>query len=83
MVEMMVTQKQPARRLTPMQIRIVGVMCHDSRVSYRSIAAATGIGVRTVRMHVEQLARLLPGNGNPLSRVALYAERLLRLSQLP
>ena len=45
--------------------------------SFTAIAAAVGCGRRTVKMHIHQLGRLLPGNGNPLLRVALYAERLL------
>lgn len=46
-------------------------------LDYDLIAAAVACAPRTVKMHVEQIARLLPGNGNPLLRVALYAERLL------
>ena len=68
------------RQLTPAQRRIVVVMLEHDLVDYDMLAAAVGCRPRTVKMHVEQIARLLPGNGTPLLRVALYAERLLTLS---
>lgn len=68
----------PPRRLTVAQFRIVAVMYSKDLLEYDAIAVATGMRRRTVKMHIEQLARLLPGDGtNPLLRVALYAERLI------
>jgi DNA-binding CsgD family transcriptional regulator len=67
----------PPRRLTAAQFRIVAVIYRDDLLDYRAIAKATGIGRRTVKHYVEQIALLLPGDGNPLLRVALYAERLI------
>jgi len=68
----------PPRRLTVAQFRIVAVMYAKDLLEYDEIANATGMRRRTVKMHVEQLARLLPGDGTkPLIRVALYAERLI------
>ena len=61
----------------------MAVIYNADVLTYRAIAQATGLGRRTVRMHVEQIARLIPGDGNPLIRVALYAQRLTELSQMP
>jgi DNA-binding CsgD family transcriptional regulator len=67
----------PPRRLTPTQYRLVALIYSRDLLEYRAIARESGLGRRTVKMHIEQIARLLPGDGNPLLRVALYAERLI------
>ena len=72
-----ITPYTPPRRLTPAQYRVVAVMYRDDLLEYDDIARATGLGRRTVKHYVEQIAQLLPGDGNPLLRVALYAERLI------
>lgn len=71
------TPYTPPRRLTPAQFRIVAVMYREDLLDYAAIGVAVGVSWRTVKMHIEQIARLLPGDGNPLLRVALYAERLI------
>lgn len=72
-----ITPYTPPRRLTPTQFRIVATMYSGNLLEYRAIARVTGLGRRTVKMHIEHIANLLPGSGNPLLRVALYAERLI------
>jgi hypothetical protein len=69
-----------ARSLTPAQSRIVAAIYVYDLLEYDAIAAAVGSSPRTVKMHIEQIGTLIPGRGNPLLRVALYAERLLTLS---
>jgi hypothetical protein len=72
-----------ARPLTPAQRLIVSAMYERDLVDYDLLAAAIGRSPRTVKMHVEQIALVLPGKGNPLKRVALYAERMLTGSVPP
>jgi DNA-directed RNA polymerase specialized sigma24 family protein len=66
------------RRLTPGQFRVIALLWHD-QMDYDHIANRLGISVRTVRMHIEYVARDLPGQGPPAWRVLRYAEDLLEL----
>jgi DNA-binding CsgD family transcriptional regulator len=45
--------------------------------SYKQIAFALGISPRTVKIHVHQIARTLPGNGAAKAKVLLHCDRLL------
>jgi DNA-directed RNA polymerase specialized sigma24 family protein len=66
------------RQLTRQQFRVVALLYHDG-CDYKHAAARLGIKVRTVRMHVEYVARDLPGQGPPTWRVLRHAERLLEM----
>lgn len=72
-----ITTYAPPRELTPAQFRIIAIMYRFDLVDYDAIAERAGTSAHTVKMHTQQIARLLPGTGNPLLRVALYAERLI------
>jgi DNA-directed RNA polymerase specialized sigma24 family protein len=74
----MMTRATKLRRLTPGQFRVIALLWHEE-LDYERIAARLGIGVRTVRMHIEYVARDLPGQGPPAWRVLRYAEDLLEL----
>lgn len=66
----------PARKLTPAQFRVVALLFHEE-CDYAGVASRLSISVRTVKQHVESVARWLPGNGFPAWKVLRYAERLL------
>ena len=53
------------------------------QLDYPMIAARLGIRIRTVRMHIEYVARDLPGYGPPAWKVLRHAERLLEDARLP
>ncbi len=64
------------RRMTPGQFRVVALLWHD-HLDYAGIAAKLNIRPRTVKAHVECVARDLPGDGPPAWRVLRHAEDLL------
>ena len=67
---------EPSRRLTPAQFRVVAHLYRDE-LDYAMIAERLRISVRTVRMHIDDVANWLPGHGFPAWKVLRYAERLL------
>jgi FixJ family two-component response regulator len=68
-------------RLTTRQREIV-ILLHMGK-GYREVAGALGITRRTVRIHVQTIARRLDGDDPPLRRVLRHAERLLNLELNP
>lgn len=62
-------------QLTPRQRRVVELLADGQ--SYSKIARTLGIKERTVRMHVENIAIKLGGDGSPLRRVLKHAGKLL------
>ncbi len=65
----------PLPRLT---LRKVTVLLHlEAGRGYKEIAAALDVHPETVRLHVMEIARALPGNGAPKDKVLLWCERLL------
>jgi len=64
------------RRLTRRQ-RDVVVLLYAEELDYEGIAARLGITVRTVKMHVEQIATWLDGDGPASWKILRHAEELL------
>lgn len=62
-------------RLTKRQREIVALLAEG--MTYAEIGVRLGIKRRTVRMHVETIARDLPGSGWPLYRVIRNIGRLM------
>lgn len=62
-------------RLTRRQREIVALIAEG--MTYSQIAVRLGIKRRTVRMHVELIARELPGSEWPLYRVIRHLGRLM------
>lgn len=61
--------------LTRRQREVVALIAEG--LTYRQIGARLGIQDRTVRMHVEYIARTLSGRGPPLYRVIAHIAELL------
>jgi FixJ family two-component response regulator len=74
----MTERAPPLKRLTPAQFRVVALLFHDA-LDYARIAQQLSIRVRTVKMHVECVARELPGHGPPAWKVLRHAEALLEM----
>jgi FixJ family two-component response regulator len=70
----------PPRRLTPAQWQVVALMWHDE-LNYTGVAERLNISVRTVKMHVENVAASmrLPGHGPSSWKVLRYAEAMLEM----
>jgi FixJ family two-component response regulator len=70
----------PPRRLTPAQWQVVALMWHEE-LNYDGVANRLGITVRTVKMHVENvaIAMRLPGHGPSSWKVLRYAEVMLEM----
>ena len=68
----------PPRRLTKQQFRAVALLYRDG-LTYRQVAKAMGISVRTVRHHIADAASWLPGDANPAWKVLRHGDKLLEL----
>lgn len=66
------------RRLTRSQFAVVALLYRDE-LDYPEAARRLNVRIRTIRMHVEYVARDLPGRGPPAWKVLRYAERLLEM----
>ena len=64
-----------AFRLTARQRQVVVLLAEG--LDYQQISRKLGITSRTVRMHVESVARSVPGRGPPLWRVLSNLDRLV------
>lgn len=65
--------RRPA--LTPRQRDVVALL--DAGLTCPQIASRLQIRERTVRRHVEDIARGLAGNGPPIRRILAHAKELL------
>jgi sigma-70-like protein len=66
--------------MTPAQAAVVRLLSREE-LDYARIAERLSITVGTVQMHVEYVARWLPGHGPPAWRVLRHAEELLALTE--
>jgi FixJ family two-component response regulator len=59
-------------------LRKITILLHlEAGQSYKQIAGDLGIHTDTVRVHVQEMADALPGNGAPKDKVMLFCDRLL------
>ena len=62
-------------KLTPRQRDVVALL--DAGLTCPQIAERLGIAVKTVRRHVDDIAKRVPGELTPLKRIRQHASELI------